>query len=89
MFAKLDVESVFLDISMPGVDGEEVASLVLAQDPEVKIVVMTGIDPADPRITTLRCLGAFEVLEKPVRSQDVERVLELIGRERGAEGRIR
>jgi CheY-like chemotaxis protein len=49
---------VFLDIKMPGMDGEEVARARMDRDPLVKTGVVTGIGMDDERVQTLRSLGA-------------------------------
>lgn len=45
-----------------------------------------GID--DERVRQLWCDGAFEIIEKPVRSEDIREVLSTLEREVSGAGRI-
>lgn len=80
---------VFMDVQMPGMDGEETASMMMTEDPKIKIVVITGMGMDDERVKNLRSLGAFELLEKPIHSEDVDEIIQLLEREESGAGRIR
>jgi CheY-like chemotaxis protein len=52
------------DVMMPGMDGAELATALVALDPSVRIAAMTGLD--DPRrAERLRRAGIERVLGKP------------------------
>lgn len=89
LFYQIEPEVVFMDVQMPGMDGEETASMMMTEDPEVKIIVVTGMGMDDQRVKNLRSLGAFELLEKPIHSEDIDDVIRLVEREESGAGRIR
>ncbi len=65
LFSERESGVLLLDLSMPGMPGEEVLGRVRECSPLVQVVVVTGIDEAD---TAVRCIraGAFDYLVKPV-----------------------
>lgn len=74
----LDV--VFLDMVMPG-ETETAVGLELLRDmaeerPEVPVVIVSGLPPGHPILVQAVSLGAVAALGKPVRADDVRRVLE-------------
>lgn len=89
LFRNNEPDIVFLDIAMPGVDGEQAAQAMLTEDPMTKIVVITGKTRTDEQAERLISMGAFAFLEKPVRRSDIERVLRDIDTEEGRGGRIK
>lgn len=89
LFRDLHPDVVFMDIAMPGLDGEKATEAILEEDPAAKIVVITGRSRQDERSQHLLSIGAFDFLEKPIRRSDVERVLQEIHAENGHGGRIR
>lgn len=83
-FEELRPDAVFLDIEMPGLDGEQAAHAMLMTHPETKVIVVSGLDPDDERIRRLVSLGAFEVVRKPVHSVALRELLSLMdGEDRG------
>lgn len=88
-FREVDPDVVFMDIDMPGMDGEEAAGLMLMEDPDLKVIVVSALERDDDRVRGLLSFGAFEVLQKPVRSEDVGRVLNLIDEEASGRDRIK
>lgn len=88
MFEALNPDVVFLDVQMPGLDGEQTAAEMTHEDPEVRVIVITGMGPSDDRVRRMVAAGAFKVLEKPIHSEDLEEVLQLIERETSGAGRI-
>lgn len=66
---------VFMDIEMPVMDGYESCSRIKAFNPLAKILVLTG-NPADSRARrTLEEGFASALLEKPLRLEDVRRIV--------------
>lgn len=82
-------EVVFMDVRMPGMGGEQTASTMLMEAPETKIVVITGETRDDEQVKRLISLGAFEVIEKPIRAAEIREVLRIIEEESGRAGRIK
>lgn len=79
---------VFMDVQLPGIDGQVAASEITAADPTTYVVVITGADREDRRVRQMISHGAFEFLQKPIRLEELEGVLELIERETSGSGRI-
>jgi DNA-binding NtrC family response regulator len=57
-------DALFLDISMPGMNGLDVLAEVKRRRPSLPVVVITGNATAD-EVDEVRRLGAVEVIEKP------------------------
>lgn len=89
IFRKQSPDVVFMDIAMPGVDGEQATQAMLTEDPDTKIVVITGKTRSDEQSERLISMGAFAFLEKPIRRRDIEKVLQEIAAEEGRGGRIK
>lgn len=87
-FHEGEPDVVFMDIQMPGMDGEETAAMMMTENPEMRVIVVTGMGSEDPRVKNLRSLGAFQILEKPVHTEDVAKVVRLLDREEFGAGRI-
>lgn len=88
-FPELGPDVVFMDMMMPDMGGDQCASLMLQENPRLKVIIVTGLSRDEEPVRKLVSLGAFDVVEKPIRSGDVRRVLELIREEEGGTGRIR
>lgn len=88
-FSAFQPDLVFLDIMMPGRDGEATARSILEQDPEAKVVFLTGVSRDDERVRRMISDGVFEHIEKPIRLESVRQVLETLQREQAGYGRIR
>jgi putative two-component system response regulator len=72
------------DIRMPDTSGVELLPKVLAQDPDIAILMLTAID--EPR-TAIECLklGAYDYLIKPVDLEELELSLQHALRQRQLE----
>lgn len=89
IFREIAPHVVFMDIDMPGMGGEEAAGLMLMEDPDLKVVIVTALEREDDRVRGLLSFGAFEILKKPIRADDVARVLNLLDEETSGRGRIK
>jgi len=65
---------VLLDITMPEVSGDEVLSRLLAIDPTVSVVMLTGNADEDVARNLLR-RGALDYVAKPFQLATLERVV--------------
>ena len=70
---------ILTDVQMPGLNGLELTRRALARDPDLQIVLVTGVRERDTAIEALR-VGAADYLVKPFRLDElrfvVRRVLE-------------
>lgn len=80
---------VLLDLVLPDIDGYDVATRLLAKDPRLKIAIITGAKEDDPRLSQLLSMGVFEIVRKPIRSDRLEQLLNLLEKEEQAYRRIR
>lgn len=55
---------VLLDIKMPGMDGITTLKGIKAQDPDIKVIIMTGFASLDTALEALK-FGAFDYIKKP------------------------
>jgi putative two-component system response regulator len=76
--------AMLCDIRMPKMSGVELLTKVLAQDPDLAIIMLTAID--EPR-TAIECLklGAYDYLIKPVDLEELELSLQHALRQRQLE----
>lgn len=82
-FRSFEPDIVFLDLDMPELPGDEVATQMLEDRPLVKIVVLSGVERTDPRIRRLLSMGVFEILEKPIRTDQIRKLLKSVEEEEG------
>ncbi len=77
-------QAMLCDIRMPETSGVELLPKVLAQDPDLAIIMLTAID--EPR-TAIECLklGAYDYLIKPVDLDELELSLQHALRQRQLE----
>ncbi len=62
--AKKHYDAIILDFLMPGMDGFETIHTIRKQQPDIRIILVTGQMPADDGRKAIR-MGADVVLEKP------------------------
>jgi putative nucleotidyltransferase with HDIG domain len=74
--ARTQVPDLLLtDIRMPGITGLEAARQIIAEAPEVSVVVMTGFGERDSLLETVK-LGVNGFLMKPFTPEDLRRTVE-------------
>jgi len=81
IFRRQTFELVITDMRMPGMDGIEVIRQVKDLDPDVEAIVLTGYATLENAVLSLRNVGAFDYLTKPLENIDeifmaVEKALE-------------
>lgn len=87
-FDETDPDLVFLDINMPGMQGDEVAEVLLEASPTATIIGITGVRMDDAQAVRMRSAGVFEILSKPLRKAKVDQVLRQLEQEQPGRGRI-
>lgn len=79
MFQTLKPDIVILDIIMPGIDGLETAEILLKQDPDAKIIMLSSLFDAN-LLSEVKELGLKYLLPKPLEKDVFFATLELIKR---------
>jgi DNA-binding NtrC family response regulator len=69
------VDAMFLDVSMPGMNGLEVLAEVKRRRPTLAVVVITG-HATEHEIDEVRKLGAVDVIAKPAALTHYHRAIE-------------
>lgn len=80
---------VFMDLRMPQMEGDQATVTMLMEEPDLKVVIVTGLDPQDEEVRRCVSQGVFDVIQKPIRREDIDRILRLIEEEEGRHGRIK
>jgi putative two-component system response regulator len=76
--------AMLCDIRMPGLSGIELIPRALAADPDLAIIMLTGVDDPSAAISCLK-LGAADYLLKPVDLEELEHALQFALRKRELE----
>ncbi len=64
LLGRVEPDALFLDVSMPGMNGLDVLSEVRRRRPGLPVVVITGHATPD-EVEQVKRLGAVDVIEKP------------------------
>lgn len=72
------VEMVFLDLTMPEMDGYEVLELVKQEKHKAIVIVISGDIQPEARERVMK-LGALEFIKKPINQEKLEEVLRTYG----------
>ncbi len=65
---------VVLDIHMPGMDGIQVLERLMERDPPPKVIMLTGGGTIENAVESIK-KGAYDFLTKPVRIEDLARLI--------------
>jgi CheY-like chemotaxis protein len=72
------LDAMFLDVSMPGMNGLDVMAEVKRRQPALAVVVITGHATAD-EVDRIKALGAVDVIQKPSALTNYHRALQRLG----------
>lgn len=87
-FEEVEPDVVFMDLNMPRVNGYEATETILRENPRARVVAVTGLGQDKQIVEDIRSVGAFDVLQKPIRFQDIKSVLMKIEEEHRGASRI-
>lgn len=68
---------VFMDIVMPGKTGLDALKEIKTHNPAAKVVMASTIGTQSHLVDAIKA-GAFEFLQKPVREEDIKKILEKV-----------
>jgi len=71
---KKKYDAIILDLAMPGMDGIETMKLLLAENPDAQVIVLTGRATVQKGVEAVKA-GAAEFIEKPA---DINTLIEHI-----------
>lgn len=77
MYSELLPDVVTMDITMPDLNGIEVARAILEIDPKAQIIMISGLGQPDPIINSLKA-GAVDFLAKPFKKDRVIKAIKQI-----------
>ncbi len=69
---------VLLDMSLPDMGGDEIASKLLAEKPDSQIIVITADEKSTSRVNKTISSGVSAFIQKPFTIDEVKRSLELV-----------
>lgn len=72
---KLKPEIIIMDINIPFINGIEVSRIILENDPNVRIIILTGYDDFKYAKEAVN-IGIFNYVLKPIDEEELEKVLE-------------
>lgn len=71
------VDLIFLDLTMPEMDGFETLEILKGINPEVKVIILSA-DVQETSREKAFGLGAMEFMNKPVKNKQLKEILEKI-----------
>jgi CheY-like chemotaxis protein/anti-sigma regulatory factor (Ser/Thr protein kinase) len=76
--AREKFDCIFMDMQMPVMDGMEATKIIMARDPNAKVIFVTA-HALDEFKSKAESVGAASFISKPFRVSDIEKVLQVIG----------
>ena len=70
-----NIDVVFLDVRMPGMDGIEVLKKIRGRNKNIPVIMMTAFSDSKTAIEAMR-EGAFDYLLKPLRNEQLREIIE-------------
>jgi two-component system chemotaxis response regulator CheY len=77
LYKELKPDIVILDIIMPGIDGLETAEIIMKQDPNVKIMMLSSLCDSGT-LEEVRNIGVKYLIPKPLEADVLLATLELV-----------
>lgn len=77
MYHELNPDIIILDIIMPGIDGLETAEILLKENSDVKIIMLSSLFDAN-MINEVKALGLKFLLPKPMEKDVLFATLEML-----------
>jgi DNA-binding NtrC family response regulator len=71
-----EIEAALLDVLMPGRKGDEILERLLMVQPDLPVIMVTGVDDVDLAVSCMR-KGAYDYIRKPA---DAERIVSTLTR---------
>ncbi len=69
-------DAIVLDMAMPGMDGIETLEGLLAINPDLQVILLTGRATLEQAVAAIR-IGALDLLEKPAEIEDLVAKIEM------------
>jgi len=88
LVASEDFDVVLTDLQMPGMSGLELCERLVAQRPDVPVVVVTGHGTLETAIGAIRA-GAYDFVQKPIKIETLQLTVERALRHHGLSEEIR
>lgn len=89
-FSELEPDVVLVEAEPLGIDMTDAVQAILLEDPGTRVIILvTDKYKQSSPVQDALAFGAFGLLEKPVRMDDVSRMLDTTRHERVGTGRIR
>ena len=82
MYRKLHPDVIVLDIIMPGIDGLETAEIILQEDKNAKIIMLSSLFDAN-LLNEVKKLGLKFLLPKPLEKDVLFATLEMLEKKSG------
>jgi DNA-binding NarL/FixJ family response regulator len=73
LYSQSAFDIVFLDLTMPVMDGFEALAKIMAIDPDAKVIVVSADIQAKARFEVLK-LGATSMIAKPISQEKMEEI---------------
>jgi len=67
---------VFLDYNLPDMNGFSVMTQLIKVKPDVKVIIETALERNEQSIKDLIAQGAYDYLSKPIRFEDIKKIIE-------------
>ena len=75
LVAAEDFDTVLTDLQMPGMSGLELCERIVAQRPDVPVIVVTGHGTLESAIGAIRA-GAYDFVQKPIKVETLQLTVE-------------
>ncbi|HWE28854.1 MAG TPA: response regulator, partial [Polyangia bacterium] len=75
LVAAEEFDAVLTDLQMPGMSGLELCERIVAQRPDIPVVVVTGHGTLEAAIGAIRA-GAYDFVQKPIKVEALQLTVE-------------